>query len=388
MFAFIDETGNTGQNLFDESQPTFITAALITRSDFDQVYGQATKALAWQLGAEQLHARQLGTDRLEQVAAGLLSILKKADARFFLSRVEKRYLATTKLVDTIFDSGENLAVPWHAYNFRFLRITLVFKVAYLLDDPLVQRSWACLMEVRREEAYRQFVAVCEELLSRVAILPDARSRQIVLDAVTWARDNPEAIYLNSSSKLARYGHLPNMVAFANLLDGLEMQSEAWNRPVKKIRHDRQMQFEKSLAYWHDLFSNASTDPLYLPGGEKHIARKVFGSEFVISSADSSPGIQIVDVILWSFKRIIEGRRLPPSLSDLMQVVFRRARQHDFSFDGVSRQVVERYQSMMDAPLTGEAEAKAREMLENFESRWQQNMLDYAKRKKLPMSSTS
>jgi hypothetical protein len=35
MFAFVDETGNTGENLFDEKQPLFITAALITKSDFD-----------------------------------------------------------------------------------------------------------------------------------------------------------------------------------------------------------------------------------------------------------------------------------------------------------------------------------------------------------------
>jgi hypothetical protein len=35
MFAFVDETGNTGENLFDEEQPLFITAALITKTDFD-----------------------------------------------------------------------------------------------------------------------------------------------------------------------------------------------------------------------------------------------------------------------------------------------------------------------------------------------------------------
>ena len=32
------------------------------------------------------------------------------------SRVEKKYLAATKVFDTYFDSGENLAMPWQAYN--------------------------------------------------------------------------------------------------------------------------------------------------------------------------------------------------------------------------------------------------------------------------------
>ena len=32
LFAFVDETGNTGHNLFDEAQPNFFTAALITKA--------------------------------------------------------------------------------------------------------------------------------------------------------------------------------------------------------------------------------------------------------------------------------------------------------------------------------------------------------------------
>jgi hypothetical protein len=47
--------------------------------------------------------------------------------------------------------------------------------------------------------------------------------------------------------------MPKMVAFMNLLDGMERQSKAWGRPIRQIKHDRQTQFEKSLAYMHELY---------------------------------------------------------------------------------------------------------------------------------------
>jgi Protein of unknown function (DUF3800) len=160
MFAFVDETGNTGENLFDEQQPLFITAALITKSDFDVVYKAQMTKLARKVGYPEVHAQRLGIGRIEEIARDLLKLLKSADAKFFLSRVEKRYLAATKVFDTIFDSGENHAVPWHVYNVRPLRMLLVFKVAYLLDEVMVRDFWACLMNKNAAHACRGFVEFC------------------------------------------------------------------------------------------------------------------------------------------------------------------------------------------------------------------------------------
>ncbi len=40
IYAYVDETGNTGHNLFDEVQPDFFTGALITKGDFDVAFGE------------------------------------------------------------------------------------------------------------------------------------------------------------------------------------------------------------------------------------------------------------------------------------------------------------------------------------------------------------
>src|SRR5690349_10681778 len=94
MFAYVDETGNTGENVFDQNQPAFVTAAILTKSDFDMVYTGRMKKLAKQLGVPELHAYKLGMGRIEEIADDLLKVLKAADARFYLSRVEKKYLVT------------------------------------------------------------------------------------------------------------------------------------------------------------------------------------------------------------------------------------------------------------------------------------------------------
>ena len=118
LYAYVDETGNTGHNLFDEAQPDFFTAALITNGDFDLQFARRTKMLANSLGEAQLHGKELGIRRIEESFRELIDLLYLSRARFYVCRVEKKYLIVTKLFDTIFDSGENAAVAWHHYNIK------------------------------------------------------------------------------------------------------------------------------------------------------------------------------------------------------------------------------------------------------------------------------
>ncbi len=99
MFAFVDKSGNTGKNIFDENQLDFFTGALVTKTNFDIVYRNSVGAIAKQQGVKQLHGKELGGGTIEQIASPLLKVLKKASARFFISRVEKRYLLATKVFE-------------------------------------------------------------------------------------------------------------------------------------------------------------------------------------------------------------------------------------------------------------------------------------------------
>jgi hypothetical protein len=141
-----------------------------------------------------------------------------------------------------------------------------------------------------------------------------------------------------------------------------------------------MQFKKNFELVHEMVTNASPEPFYWVGGEKHVVQKVAGSTFVMSSSDTSAGIQIVDILLWLAMRGFSGEPLPPQSFKLMNHVVRRARMHDFSFRGVSKAIEEQYGDVMAAPLSPQALAKAMEIQAQYEGRRQQNLREYAEAK--------
>ena len=50
--------------------------------------------------------------------------------------------------------------------------------------------------------------------------------------------------------------------------------------MKIIEHDRQTQFEKSLAFMHELYANADPTPIEWPGMPKYSLQRANGSRFV------------------------------------------------------------------------------------------------------------
>lgn len=380
MYAYIDETGNTGPNIFDPDQPVFITAALITKTNFDLLHKKDIKQIASVIGEEELHANIIGADRVEQIAGDLLKLFKRCDARFFVSRIEKKYLATTKFVDTLFDSFENKAVPWHIYNMRPMRLLLVFKVASILTEDTARKFWSSILEKREAKAYEIFLESISELKENIEHLPDQRSKQLITNAIEWASENPESIYIHTNSKAARLGHLPNLAVFPSLLDGIEQRSKLWNRKVVEVVHDRQSQFQGTLRDWHELHKNASPGTITWTMGEKHTLRRVEGSDFRISSAHESPGIQAIDTVLWLFKRVIEEQPLGYHSARLMSHVFKRAYQNDLSFETVGNWLEAFFTDLYTKPFTDEHQKRAEEFTHLAEQHRQDQMLKYAQEK--------
>ena len=382
LFAFVDETGNTGSNIFDEAQPDFFTGALITKSNFDVLQKNTLRTICRKHGIGSLHASALGFGPIELIAPDLLKLLKKVDARFFVSRVEKRYLVATKFYDTFFDSGENPAANWNAYNVRVLKLMMCFKVASIMTDDIAREFWAMLMARNEKQARAKIPGICDAVLSNVPLLPDQRSREVVTETLMWSRDHPEALDIFIAGRQAKNGHMPNMVAFANLLDGLEWFSKRWNRPLQKIVHDRQSQFEGSLEEWHRMFSNASGEPIHLPG-ETMVLRKVPGSTFEVSSSDDSAGIQVADLTLWLFRQFLAGRNLPENSAKLLNHVFKKGYQQDFSFRGVGDQVEVKLREIMEADIPAEAMEAGRRILEEQEQMRQQLIAMYDEDGRMP-----
>lgn len=365
MFAFVDETGHTGSNIFDKAQPDFLLGALVTKSNFSVVHRSSIRSICNRVGVTSLHAAVIGPGPIEDAAPDILRLLKKIDARFFISRVEKRYLLAAKFYDTFFDSGENPAVPWSVYNIRLLRMTLCFKVATLLTEKTAREFWAMLMARNEQQARMKIPDICDAVLEYVPELGDARSREIVTDALSWSKNHPEALNIFIPRRQAKNGHMPNVVAFANLMNGLDDLSRKWKRPLKKIIHDRQSQFEGALAELHRLYSTAPNKSVRWVG-ETIPLQRVVGSTFETSVSDDNSGIQVVDTVLWLFRQFLKGREIRPGSGALLNYVFKKAYCSDFSFKGVGEQVERQFGKMMSADMTEEQLKEGQQMIEKTE----------------------
>jgi hypothetical protein len=88
-----------------------------------------------------------------------------------------------------------------------------------------------------------------------------------------------------------------LLPIAPVVCRLTMRAIAVWSKVRRITHDRQSEFDKTLAFWHEMFSNASDEPIQLVG-EVIVVQKVVGSEFDVKTDADSAGIQAIDVILW------------------------------------------------------------------------------------------
>jgi len=380
LHAYIDETGNTGGRLLDDNQPLFVTAALLTRSDFDKRFGAEVAMIASSISEKEIHANQLGVAKLEELAPAILKVVRKAGPAFFLARVEKKYVMASKIFDTIFDCFENKAVPWQVYNIRPLRIMMVFKLAAILDDELAQQFWNALLEKNEAKARDGMAGFCSALKEHVRHIVDQRSQDIVNDALDWVVANPEGLDFVHQTKIGRKGHMPNMVGFGNLLAGIERQSGIWRRSVEVIKHDRQHEFAPALQFWHDMYANALPGAVNLPFGERLVLRKVFGSKLEISSAQESAGIQIIDAILWLFARTLRGDALPEKCQALLDYVYGRAYQDDFSFAGAGSATEEALKDIYAKPLPADALERARAFQVESEERRLTAMADYAMKK--------
>lgn len=375
IYAYVDESGNTGKNIFDATQPNYYTAALISKGDFDARYAPKVNAIAARVGSAAIHANELGLGRLEPIADDLFALLVGADVQFFVSRVEKKYLLATKMFDTLFDSGENAAVAWHNYNIRPLKIMLAFKLAHVISDDIAHAFWKCLLTPKEADARAQLPVICQSLKARLHLLPDQRSQEVLGEGLDWVIEHPECVQFATERQLAKQGHFPNLVAFSNLLQGLQDHSKRVRRRVACITHDEQNEFGKALGSWHGLFSNASNEEIQW-AGETYTVCWTPGSRFVMKPDNESAGIQMADVALWLYGQALKDKELPPACERLLALVLDRGWHSDFSFVGVEEQMLEKWGPVMFGPMEQQKLDAAAEYLQDAEGRRRASMAEF------------
>ena len=242
-----------------------------------------------------------------------------------------------------------------------MRLMLCLKFSTIITDDIARKFWDMLLAKREATARAMIPDICEALLARVPLIVDKRSQEIITQTLEWSRSHPEALDIFIPGRQAKNGHMPNMVAFVNLMEGLEQYSKRWGRPLKKMVPDRQSQFEGTLQEWHRMHSNASPEPIKLIG-ETVVLQKLHGSQFEISASDASPGIQIADVVLWLFRQMLNGKALGENSNKLLQYAIKKGWHNDFTFEGVNRRAELAYENIMRKDISDEELERGKQLV--------------------------
>lgn len=108
---------------------------------------------------------------------------------------------------------------------------------------------------------------------------------------------------------------------------------------------------------------------------------VAGSSFIIKSSSESPGIQAIDIVLWLFKKYLDGENIPYNSAKLMNYVFKFGYQNDLSFDGVGKDLEKEMLKIYAKPFGETEHENAKRLLEFAENRRKESMEEYLNTKK-------
>ncbi|WP_115672693.1 DUF3800 domain-containing protein [Ciceribacter selenitireducens] len=352
MYYYIDESGNTGLNLFDVNQPKLFYGVLGCPANLDVIAEPLLVDLRKELGVERIHAAELGVGRLIRVAKRIADFSKKHDLRFSLLKVTKEDHAVISFYDQVFDSGMNKAVSWHHY-FTPLRYPMLIKVAFLFDDQLRKDAWAARKETNSAKSASALVTICNTLLSRVDRLPDARSRELVSGALKWAAANPFEIDYGVGNKDTALQISPNLVGFQQVMQVMAVQSNKKGRSIRKITVDRQTEFNKAqgeLASWYESLRAVKHNTDLGPGMPKFDYSMMPEVPPTFTAGDESAGLELVDITLWIAKRLEEKRDVLPELRHLFASQTKRGLVDEVSLDAIDR----RWRHLLSLPAPDKA----------------------------------
>lgn len=321
MYFYVDESGQTGLNLFDESQPVLYYGVLSSPVDLNVRARKAVEGMRTKFGVDRLHAADLGVAKLSTIAGKLAVIQKECSVNFDIYKIDKADHAVISFFDQVFDQGLNKAVPWTSY-WTPLRYLLLAKLAFLFDRSTASKAWAARIERNDTRSNEKLFEVIDILLGRIEWLRDARSREIIGDALRWARKYPEEIHYNVYGKKDALQISPNLIGFQSVLHGISSRLKRMNAGASSIIVDRQSQFNKAQEWITDFYQKARGISMEVgPGLPVMDLSHMPDIPISCTAGTDNAGLEIVDIYLWAFKRFFEGKELSDSLLKVIQKQF-------------------------------------------------------------------
>jgi hypothetical protein len=345
MFFYVDESGNTGLNLNDNTQPYLYYGVLSSPVDLDSSELPELIDIRKNLSVTRIHANEIGYDKLSKVYKLFIELIEKYNLKFDLYKLNKRDYIVISFFDQVFDQGLNPAVPWNWY-WTPLRYPLLFAVSSLFDDELIVQAWEARITRLQDESNNMLKEIIKVLLGRAKEYPDMRAREIISNALFWAFFNIEAIqYRVSGGKNMVMQISPNLIGFQSVIFGILGRSKLDKLGVDKVIVDQQAQFNNAQKWLASIYQKTNDVLRIGPGLPEIDLKEIFKTPIECVSGYKSNGLEIVDIFLWLFKRWNEGKEISKELKIILFILIQDGMGDEISINALYDRWGKRFSSL-------------------------------------------
>lgn len=311
MYFYVDESGHTGLELFDPSQPNFYYGLLISSADLNIELQSDIQNLRDKFGMERLHANELTNIQKEEFIEVLIKTHDNLSLDFHVAMVNKYDHSIFAFFDQIFDSGVNDAVAHEDY-WTQKRYYLLYALHQLFDDELAKQVWEARVKDSEPKGNETITKICR-LLAKKAEKKGDVINSCLIQPLLWAADNISQIRYRTTKKFHSLQMSPNAIGFQFVLMLISDTNKLRGVDLNKafIIVDQQSQFNKHQQFLFDLyeksksiFSISETGPVERNIGYLPITQPMF------KSGISDVGLDVVDFLLWIAKRLFEKKKVP------------------------------------------------------------------------------
>ena len=377
MYVYIDESGNSGLNMFDSDQKFFYLIAVVSKVNIQNIFSRHFDTICSKYNIKELHGNELGLTKMSNVCFELKRILKKINPKLALIYINKEAYVATKLFDTILDSGENYGVATHHYNLRPLRSVLLAKFLSIVDTDILKEFWKGAIEKNKESSRTYFVSCMKMIAEKLSVNKelDLRSKEIFNNSVDFAIKYSDNISFYNDKKLSLMIS-PNVTFFIQLSRIVEKQRCKWNSNDVHVIHDEQSQFSKSIKEWHKIFSDVDA-PKYINVGMDTIDRfkLLEGSSIKISSSSTEYGLQLADCLLYLYKNKDKISKKSELYTLVSYIKSKSIDEYRMDFDQIIVEAEMWYNLIMN---TNVDEEKGKEMVASLEKQRLRKLAEYEK----------
>lgn len=300
MFVYVDETGHSGKNIFDQNE-IFRLGAILCENDCEEVARDLIQVFIDERGVARLHANEWPEEELVSLGHRLIEALDGGGQwRFSVTTIHKPYVSPTKFIDLIFDPRENKGAPGMWYWDEMHRHTLCVTVDTIMNRVVSKKFWESFLK----DDVEGILDVIEYLQGAIDVSNEPEPVKIVFQsALKQARRRPERFTLTATEKRKGYQiHSPNLISFTHLFQEIHEFSSLVGSGPERIIHDKQDEFRSELKRVYQEFGHiVLKDNLDGRFPEAEMSKSEPADLHVTSSTDSF-GLQAVDLLLWVLQR--------------------------------------------------------------------------------------